>query len=49
MGLNSLKLINKCFLKISAAEINTDWFEIDTPNDLDIADKLYNSGNLKIS
>ena len=43
------RLMIKEGIKISAAEINTDWFEIDTPNDLDIADKLYNSGNLKIS
>ena len=43
------RLMIKEGIKISAAEINTDWFEIDTPNDLEIADKLYNSGQLKIS
>jgi len=36
-------------IKISATEIKTDWFEIDTPTDLNIADKLYNSDQLKIS
>ena len=42
------RLMIKEGIKISAAEIKTDWFEIDTPTDLDIADKLYNSGRLKI-
>lgn len=43
------RLMIKEGIKIYATEIQTDWFEIDTPTDLNIADKLYNSNQLKIS
>ena len=43
------QLMIKEGIKISAVEIETDWFEVDTPTDLTIAEKLFNSGQLKIS
>ncbi len=42
------QLMIKEGIKISAVEIETDWFEVDTPTDLTIAEKLFNSGQLKI-
>ncbi len=43
------QLMIKEGFSIFATEIETDWFEIDTPADLKIAERLYNSNQLKIS
>tara|TARA_Y100000590_G_scaffold458411_1_gene613074 strand:- start:507 stop:1259 length:753 start_codon:yes stop_codon:yes gene_type:complete len=43
------QLMIKEGFSIFATEIKTYWFEIDTPADLKIAERLYNSNQLKIS
>ena len=43
------QLMIKDGIEIFGSEIQSDWFEIDTPTDLNIAESLYNSNQLKIS
>ena len=43
------QLMIKEGVRIHGADIKSEWFEIDTPKDLYIAESLYNSSQLKIS